>query len=61
MLSHNVFEFESRPQTRRSLRFAPFVVLVALVLYATVIIAAVTGSPSAESGSGSVSVEVDAG
>lgn len=51
MMSHEIFEYESRRAPRRSLRIAPFVVLVALAAYATVVIAALTAPGSAESGS----------
>lgn len=51
MMSHEVFEYQSRRTPRRSLRIAPFVVLVALAAYATIVIAALTAPASAESGS----------
>lgn len=51
MMSHEFFEYESRRVPRRSLRIAPFVVLIALAAYATVVIAALTAPGSAESGS----------
>jgi hypothetical protein len=50
MMSHEMFEYESRRTPRRSLRIAPFIVLVALAAYATVVIAALTAPGSAESG-----------
>ena len=54
MMSHEffeeMFEYESRRTPRRSLRVAPFVVLVALAAYATVVVAALTAPGSADSG-----------
>jgi hypothetical protein len=50
MMSHEIFEYESQRTPRRSLKIAPFVVLVALAAYATVVIAALTAPGSAESG-----------
>lgn len=50
MMSHEIFEYESRRAPRRSLRIAPFVVLIALAAYATVVVAALTGPSSAQSG-----------
>lgn len=51
MMSHEVFEYQSRRTPRRTLRIAPFVVLIALAAYATVVVAALTAPSSAESGS----------
>lgn len=51
MMSHEIFEYDSRRTPRRTLRFAPFVVLVALAAYATIVVAALTAPDSAESGS----------
>jgi hypothetical protein len=51
MMSHEVFEYQSRRAPRRSLRLAPFVVLIALAAYATIVVAALTAPGSAESGS----------
>ncbi len=51
MMSHEIFEYGSRRTPRRSLKVAPFVVLIALAAYATIVVAAVTAPGSAESGS----------
>lgn len=51
MLSHEIFEYQSHRAPRRSLRIAPFVVLVALAAYATIIVAALTAPDAAQSGS----------
>lgn len=58
MMSHEIFEYESRRGPRRSLRFAPFVVLIALAAYATIVVAALTAPSSAESGTPSSSGSV---
>jgi hypothetical protein len=50
MMSHEVFDYQSRRPSRRSSRIAPFVVLAALAAYATIVVAALTAPGSAESG-----------